>query len=399
MITVEQAEEKISREWTPRAIEKIPFGCSTGRILRASIKADRPLPPYDRVMMDGVVISAAGWATGQRNFQLAGLQLPGVSPIALENPKCCIKAMTGAPMPKGCTFVVPREEFEEEGDMICINESFQPIAEHYLHRCGTDCAVGDELISSGTKLGPNEIAVAASCGQEMIAVTQKIKLLVIDTGDELVEVGEPLTPYQIRRSNAHLITSACSQMAFVDATSTHCPDDKTLLSQRVASSLHAHDVILLCGGVSKGDRDYVPAVLKENGVEKCFHWVNQRPGKPLWFGRQPRGPLVFGLPGNPLSVLISFHRYVKAALLGLAGATPDETIKVALTERINLGSPKTIFLPVNLHSGKEGVLGAAPSFPKNSGDFASVLGTDGFIQLPSDQENAPAGFVATFFPW
>lgn len=399
MITVEQAEEKISRELIPLAIEKIPFGCATGRILRETIKADRPLPPYDRVMMDGVAISAEGWAMGQRNFQLAGLQLPGKPPITLEKPECCIKAMTGAPMPKGCNLVVPKEEFEENGEMICINESFKPIVERHLHRCGTDCAAGDELISSGIKLGPNEIAVAASCGQEMVTVTQKIKLLVIDTGDELVEVGKPLTPYQIRRSNAHLITSACSQMVFVDATSVHCPDDKTLLSQRVGSSLLAHDVILLCGGVSKGDRDYVPDILQEHGVEKSFHWVNQRPGKPLWFGRQPQGPLVFGLPGNPLSVLISFHRYVKAALLGLAGATSRKATQVALTKRINTGPSTTIFLPVNINSGKGGVLEATPSFPKNSGDFASVLGTDGFIQLPNDKEIAPAGSVTTFFPW
>ncbi len=399
MITVEEAEEKISRELEPLPIEEIPFGGATGRILREPISADRSLPPYDRVMMDGIALSSEGWAAGHRSFPVAGLQLPGNPPLALDNPKHCIKAMTGAVMPTGCDLVVPCEEIEEEGEIVRVNADFEAVPERWLHRCGSDCEAGDELVSPGVELGPSEIAVAASCGRELLAVTREIRLIVIDTGDELVEVGEPVNPHQIRRSNAHAMTTACARMPFVKATSSHCPDNEDVMRTMVGDALQAHDVVLLCGGVSKGDHDYVPAILAEHGVEESFHWVSQRPGKPLWFGRRPQGPLAFGLPGNPLSVLTCFHRYVQAALRGLAGAKPVQCLKVALTEPATHRPPTTAFLPVTLLSGEGAILEAVPRPPRNSGDFAAVVGTDGFVQLPAEQENFPAGFVATFFPW
>ena len=399
MITVEEAEEKISRELKPLPIKEIPFVNATGYILRESITADRPIPPYDRVMMDGIALSSEGWTAGHRSFVVAGLQLAGIPALALDKPKHCIKVMTGAVMPKGCDIVVPCEEIEEESHIVHVNADFEAVPLRWLHRCGSDCDTGSELVSPGTELGSREIAVAASCGREFLPVTREVQLSVIDTGDELVEVGELVDPYQIRRSNAHAITTACDKMPYVKAISSHCPDNEDMLRNKVGEALLSHDIVLLCGGVSKGDRDYVPTILAEHGIEEVFHWVSQRPGKPLWFGRLPHGPLVFGLPGNPLSVLTCFHRYVKTALRGLAGAKPIRDFRVALTESISHPPPTTMFLPVTLRSGEGAVLEAVPCAPRNSGDFAAIVGTDGFVQLPAEQEKYPAGFVATFFPW
>ena len=399
MITVAEAEAKIVREACALPTEKIPFAQAAGRILREPIAADRDLPPFDRVMMDGIVLSFTGWSSGRRRFHLSGIQLAGRPPLTLSSHEDCIKAMTGAPMPLGCDLVVPREEIKEKEGYIKVSDDFDAQPGRYLHRSGADCLAGDELVSPGTELGPNEIAVAASCGYEHLTVTRKINIMVIDTGDELVEVGEPIEPYQIRRSNAHALTASCARMFFVVAASRHCSDNKDALSQAFGESLQKNDVVLLSGGVSKGDHDHVPAILAEHGIEKLFHWVNQWPGKPMWFGREPQGPLVFGLPGNPLSAMTCFHRYVSDALRGLAGAEPRPCLKIVLSHPATLPSPSTGFLPVKLCSSKGAILEGTPCLPQNSGNFASVAGTDGFAQLPADQKEFPVGFEATFFPW
>ena len=400
MISVTEAEASIAQESHPLEIEKIPFLQAIGRILREPIAADRDLPPFDRVMMDGIVLSSKGWSSGLRRFNLSGKQLPGKMPLSLNSHKDCIKAMTGAVMPLGCDIVVPREEICEEGEgVIKVSDEFDAQSGKYLHRKGTDCGAGDELVLSGTKLGPNEIAVAASCGYQQLTVTRKIKVLIIDTGDELVEIGEPIEPHQIRRSNAHALVASCTSTPFVTATSRHCLDNKDALSQAFGEALEASDVVLLSGGVSKGDHDYVPTILSDHGIEKRFHWVNQWPGKPMWFGRDPRGPLVFGLPGNPLSAMTCFHRYVRDALRRLAGTEPSQPIKVILSQEATHLAPTTGFLPVTKHSSKGGMLKVAPHPPGNSGNVASVLGTDGFVQLPANRKKFPAGFETTFFRW
>jgi molybdopterin molybdotransferase len=399
MITVEDAEEKIFREVHLLPKEDIPFEKATGRILRESITADRNLPPFDRVMMDGVVLSSEGWNAGHRNFRVTGLQLPGSPPLSLADPLGCIKAMTGAPMPQGCDIVVPREEIEENQGTINVKESFEVQPGRYLHQAGVDCVAGDELVPPGVQIGPSEIAVATSCGYETLSVTQKIRVMVIDTGDELIEVGMPIKPHQIRRSNAHALTSSCNRMPFVTSTSRHCSDNESAMNSILAEALKDNDLILLSGGVSKGDRDHVPDVLKDHGVEKHFHWVRQWPGKPLWFGKQPQGPLVFGLPGNPLSATTCFHRYVVNVLRAMAGAKPLPAQRVLLSEPTSHSAPTTAFVPVKLCSTGGGILRATPQRPRNSGDFVSVVGTDGFVQLPPDQEDFPMGFEAVFFPW
>lgn len=399
MITVEEADQILAREQQPLTEETISFENASGRVLREPIKADRDLPPYDRIMMDGVVMSSAGWAAGHRYFSISGLQLPGVPPLTLNDPATCIKAMTGAVMPKGCDIVIPREEYEETTEGITIKTDFLAEPERFLHRKGSDHLSGEVLISPGQQLGPNEIAVVASCGRKTIVVTRKIRVSIIDTGDELVKVGDPIKPHQIRRSNAHALAAASSKESYATAQSTYCPDDRDMIKDVIGETLETSDLVLLSGGVSKGERDYVPKVLAEHGVERCFHWVKQWPGRPLWFGRHPSGPMVFGLPGNPLSALTCFHRYVKTALRQLAGAEPAKQQHAALAEATTHPSPTTAFLPVSLSAGKAGALEAVPRRPQNSGDFVSIVGTDGFVQLPAEQDKFPIGFVARYFSW
>ena len=399
MITVEEAEQIVAREQQSISEELIPFENARGRVLREPIKADRDLPPYDRIMMDGIVISSEGWAAGHRSFNASGLQLPGAPPLTLNDATSCIKAMTGAAMPQGCDIVIPLEEYEETKERVTIKAGFLADPGRFLHLKGSDHQAGDTLIYPGRQLGPNEIAVLASCGRKTILVTRKIRVTIIDTGDELVEVGDPITPHQIRRSNAHALVAATSKEPYAKAHSIHCPDDRDLIKEAIGKALETSDLVLLSGGVSKGEKDYVPEILGEHGVETHFHWVRQWPGKPLWFGRRPSGPMAFGLPGNPLSALTCFHRYVKMALRQLAGVEPVKQQQVALGEETTHRRPTTAFLPVSLAAAKDGLTKAFPRRPQNSGDLVSIIGTDGFVQLPAKQDKFPMGFMARYFSW
>lgn len=399
MITVEKAEELISRELRVLPTEKLPFQQAVDRILREVISADRDLPPYNRVMMDGVTLSSQSWMEGVRKFEVEGIQLPGQPPLILSDPNHCIKTMTGAVLPTGCNLVVPREEFEQKENQITVDAGYNAEIGRYLHKQGSDCSKGDELIKKGVRLGPKEIAVAISCGKDYLSVTRKIMITVIDTGDELVEVGKPVTDHQIRRSNAHSLVAACTRMPFVVASSQHCPDDEKVLLRTISESIDYSDLLLLCGGVSKGDRDFIPSILMQLGFEECFHWVSQWPGKPMWFGKRPNGVLAFGLPGNPLSALACFHRYVVDALHLIAGTDPPLNPHVVLIDSITHAPPTTAFFPVSISFSKKGVLEAKPHKPRNSGDFATIVNTDGFVQLPSRQTTFPAGSYAKFFPW
>lgn len=399
MITVEKAEELIARELKVLPSEKLPFRQVVDRVLRETVSADRDLPPYNRVMMDGITLCSKAWMEGARKFEVEGTQFPGQPPLTLSNSNHCIKTMTGAVLPEGCNLVVPCEEFEQQGNQITVNAEFSAEKGRYLHKRGSDCSKGDELLKEGVQLGPKEIAMAVSCGKDSLSVTRKIKIRVIDTGDELIDAGKPVTDFQIRRSNAHALVAACTRMPFVEASSQHCPDEENVLNRAISESMESFDILLLCGGVSKGDRDLTPTILTQLGFEECFHWVSQWPGKPMWFGKHPTGALAFGLPGNPLSALTCFHRYVVNALYLIAGTESPVNPQVLLTDSITHNPPTTAFFPVSISRSKNGLLEAKPRRPRNSGDFTTIVNTDGFIQLPSGQTTFRAGFFAKLFPW
>ena len=190
---------------------------------------------------------------------------------------------------------------------------------HNVHRRGSDTRQGALLLCAGARLRAPEIAVAASAGMARIRVSSQPMLMVISTGNELIEPGEPVLAHQVRRSNAYAVVSALREHGFQRVADDHIPDDAGQLRERLRLHLETHEVLVLSGGVSMGRFDLVPAVLEELGVRAVFHKVAQRPGKPMWFGMAPSGAAVFGLPGNPVSTLVCFARYVLPALRGALG--------------------------------------------------------------------------------
>jgi molybdopterin molybdotransferase len=255
------------------------------------------------------------------------------------------------------------------------------------------------LIARGTRLGAPEIAVLASAGLPRANVHADPRIIIVATGDELVEPGEPIEGWQVRRSNPYALRGALALRGFSRVADDHLPDDPQVLRDRLTAHLDTHDVLVLTGGVSMGRYDHVPNTLRHLGVEEVFHRVAQRPGKPMWFGVAAKGQAVFGLPGNPVSALVCLVRYVVPGLLAAIGAQPLPVEAVPLGAPHQVRPPLSLFLPVQLERSPTLGLVAMPKPTKGSGDFISLLGTDGFVELPPGPADYPVGYLAPFYRW
>ncbi len=382
--------------------EDCPLASAHGRILRAPIRADRDFPPFDRVTMDGFALRHSAIAAGHRRFRIQGFQPAGTIPRILESDETCIEIATGAVLPAGCDCVIPYEDATRENTFVTLADDTAASASsgQSIHRRGSDAAVGTELVATGTRLSGREIAVAASCGDATLRVTHLPRIGIVATGDELVEVENPSpAPHQIRRSNDHALRASLLAAGYARVERFHLRDLKYELETQLKRLLAEFDVLLLTGGISKGKYDFLPAVLSELGVEKKFHGIAQRPGKPFWFGLTSRRTPVFALPGNPVSTLVCFHRYVLPALAAMSRAAYSSPEYAALAAPFSFKPALAPFVPVRLESASDARLLAHPMTTNTSGDFAGLLGTDGFIELPAGPVALPAGHAARLFRW
>ena len=399
-ISTSEAAEIIHRETKILGTESIPFGEAAGRILRTSIEADRDLPPFDRVMMDGIIFPYESWEEGLSEFRVAGVQAAGDPPIEPMAPGSCLEIMTGAVAPPGCDCMIPYEEVEISDRGARVKPEFEACRGRFIHRRGSNHPAGTALIAPGTRLTAREIAVAASCGYVNLEVTRMPAVTILSTGDELVEVHEPVAPQQIRHSNTHALRAALEGVGISGSVVIHLRDDPRVIESALSEILPKSDVVILSGGVSKGKFDYVPGALKNLGVNMLFHGVRQRPGKPFWFGSKNGQTSVFALPGNPLSTLTCFHRYGIPALDKMLGLPALPAYRVVLSEAFTFPPFLTCFLPVSLTLSEAGLLRAKPRLPSNSGDFVSIVKSDGFVELPGEDRNDfPEGTTTSFFRW
>jgi molybdopterin molybdotransferase len=249
------------------------------------------------------------------------------------------------------------------------------------------------------RLGAPEIAVLAGAGHAAALVADLPRVAVISTGDELVEAGKPIAPHQIRSTNDRAVEASLLQHRLGHATRARLRDDANALAVAIDRLDSELDVLVLSGGVSMGQFDFVPSVLEELGAKLVLHKVAQRPGRPMWFGVSARGKPIFALPGNPVSTLVCATRYLLPALrhaAGLAAAPPE---LVELTAPVEASPTLTLFTPVTVTSSASARLLATPHSTNTSGDFATLAGTAGFVELPARQGSHPAGTVAPLFRW
>lgn len=393
------AEAAIEARLTRAPVESRPLEQCLGQTLREDIYPERDNPPFDRVCMDGIAIDSKTFERGVRRYTLEAMQAAGAPALTLSDPAHAIEVMTGAIMPRGTDCVIPLEEYEIEEAIVSLRSEATGGPFRNVQRRGSDSQPGVAMLRAGIRLGAAELAVAASAGRASLRVSHQPACMVISTGDELVEPGQPIAEHQVRRSNSYAVAAALRTHGLEHIASDHLPDNEERLQQRLAEHLAACQVLILSGGVSKGKFDLVPKVLKGLHVEEVFHQIAQRPGMPMWFGVGTEGQLVFGLPGNPVSTLLCLRRYVIPAIessLGLARSAPEP---IALAAAVKFGRPMTYFLPVCVQHNARGGSSAVPRPPNGSGDFLALAGTDGFVELPPSREPFPEGFVASLYRW
>jgi molybdopterin molybdotransferase len=378
---------------------RVPLEDAHGEVLRQVITAERDQPPFDRVTMDGIAIRHAAFATGRRSFTVLGTQAAGSPPLPLAGDGGCIAIMTGAALPPGADTVVPVERLAREGDNATVAADYVPAAGQFVHRRASDHRQGDPLLSPGSVLGPPEMAILTVGGADTVEVARRPAIAIVSTGDELVDAGLPLAPTQIRASNDRAIAAALASRGFLACDRLHLRDDRALLESALGELLAEQDVLILTGGVSMGEFDFVPKVLADLGLELAFHKVLQRPGQPLWFGVSPDGKPVFALPGNPVSSLVCLVRYVAPALLAALGAEPRAEVIARLDRHVRFEPDLTYFLPVTLRHGADGECLATPKPTNTSGDFVALGGTDGFVELPRGMADFAPGYTARFWSW
>ena len=393
------AEAAIEARLSRAPVESRPLEQCLGQTLREDIYAERDNPPFDRVCMDGIAIDSRSFERGGRRFVVEAMQAAGAAALTLSDPAHAIEVMTGAIMPRGTDCVIPLEEYEIADGIVSLKPEASATPYRNVQRRGSDSQPGVAMLKAGIRLGAAEIAVVASAGRSSIRVSRQPSCVVISTGDELIEPGEPIAEHQVRRSNVYAVVAALRAHGLERVANDHLPDNEERLRQRLAVHLAERQVLVLSGGVSKGKFDLVPQALKGLRVEEVFHQVAQRPGMPMWFGVGTEGQLVFGLPGNPVSTLLCLRRYVIPAIAASLGSPRAGPEPIALAAPVRFGRPMTYFLPVRVRHDAQGGAGAVPHPPNGSGDFLALAGTDGFIELPPSQEPFPEGFVASLYRW
>ena len=391
LITPQEADSLLADAVPSLGTEQVPLEAAAGRVLAEPLVADRPLPPFHRIMMDGIAFPLAAAENSGGSLEVFGFHPAGAPTPRPLAPGTCWETGTGAELPPDCDTILPVEVLQRDGDRVSF-ELADCEPGRFIHRTGSDYPAGAELVPAGTKLGARECAVAASVGASQL-ITRKIpKVGIFTTGDEVVPFVEEPLPHQIRQSNGPALRAALSALGMNEAVHEHLPDDEDLLRTRLEAALGEFDLILSCGGISKGRHDHVRAALTSRLGEPVFHGIAQRPGKPLAFWAGP--PPVFALPGNPMSVLVCFHRYVVPFLAAMSGREESRPL-VSLAEEFRFPPPLSFFLPVAL----DRQLKAQPRPLANSGDFASAIDSTGFLELPAGQDHFPAGFEAPYIPW
>jgi len=397
LMTVQQAEKIIQDEARDYGVEELAFDLAPGRVLAADIRADRDLPPYNRATMDGIAINFDYFEKGTRTFRVKATQAAGDNPIYAFEDGECIEIMTGAALDESVDTVIRYEDLEiKDGFARVLTDSIT--RGQSIHHRGKDRKQEEIVAHPFQYVTPAIISIAASVGASVLPVMRLPRILIISSGDELVDVFENPLPFQVRRSNNYTV-QAVLKLHGLQSSMLHIPDDPEIIQKELENCLEENDVLLLSGGISMGKFDFIPRVLESLSVHTLFHRVSQRPGKPFWFGKKTNGPLVFAFPGNPVATFMCLHRYFLPWLESSLKITGKKALYAALTKDFEFNPPLQYFLQVKLTVNSQGQMLAEPMEGNGSGDFANLVDTDAFMELPLEKNNFRKGEVFRVWPF
>jgi molybdopterin molybdotransferase len=384
MITPTDAFLLLTELPVPTGSQKIALEDSIGRILAEDICADRDFPPFNRVMMDGIAvhdIQVTEWP-------LAGIAYAGEPEFNLPDSSAAVEIMTGAMLPANSQAVIKIEELEffqqEEKPWVRYIGTTTIEKGQFIHQQGSDAPASQIIMAKGKKMGPVDVAIAASVGLADIQVSALPSIGIISTGDEIIPIDQQPLAFQIRSSNSIMIESVLRHKGF-ETTKRHVLDNPSSMEKELAKLLEKQDILILTGGVSAGKKDFIPAVLTSLGFEVILHKIAQKPGKPLWVGKRSDGKIAFALPGNPISTLTCFWVYFLPWINQVSW--PTNTISVSQLPKSN--SNLVQWIPISMNS-----TGAQALRNNGSGDLINWASASAIACLPIDHQ----GNELVYFP-
>jgi len=406
MLSMNEALARVLERAKPLPAVDCDLHAALGLALARDVVADADQPPFDKALVDGFAVRSIDLVDLPSRLDLGETILAGQTPQRPLGARQAATITTGAPLPPGADAVVMHERTKRIGDAIEIEEHEIHPGLNRLPR-GKVYRAGDRLLAAGARINPAALGVLAAAGAASLRVFPRPRVAIVPTGDELVDFREVPGPGRIRNSNAIILGGLVDGLSSETWTSPILGDDPQALKDGLRPALD-FDVVLVMGGVSAGQKDLVPDTLQALDVEPIFHKIRIKPGKPLWFGVGPSngdrpGPLVFGLPGNPLSVLVNFLVFVRPVLRILAGASPnsDDRIEARLASRVSHRDTLTTHLPARVlrePSASGGPLRVEPVAWSGSADLLSAAIADGFLILPEGRETYEAGEIVGFLP-
>jgi len=386
---VDKARQFIKQFLEPLAeTEQAGLHASLGRILAQDILSPANVPNYDNSAMDGYAFCAASLSAGQ--LTVIGTAFAGKPYEGTVATGECVRIMTGAAMPQGTDTVVMQEKVVRDGDKITLTEPPKPQAN--VRYAGEDLQLGQQVLGMGHWLRPADLGLLASLGVADIKVYRKLKVAFFSTGDELVSVGEPLQSGQVYDSNRYTLYGMLARLGVEIFDLGAIADDRILLEKTLLEAAKIADVVMTSGGVSVGEADYMKDLLSQHG-DVMFWKIAMKPGRPLAYGKIGKAHY-FGLPGNPVAVIVTFYQFVREALLGLMGQTNIPTLpmfKVACTMPIKKLSGRTEFQRGILFSDEAGNWKVKPTGAQGSAILSSMSLANCFIVLDDAVSNLDAG--------
>jgi molybdopterin molybdotransferase len=391
MISVGQAKAILQKHIPPRKVILVPLEKAIGLICAADVNSPMHVPSFDNSAMDGYAIA---WEEGKTSWELEGEIAAGAKDIPNLSSGKAIRIFTGAPIPDGADTVIQQEWITVEDGKISL-QTGEIIKGMHVRKKGAQTQSGDIIMQAGTAITPGGIGLLASVGIQHVSVVAPPSVGIIITGNEIKEVGQPLEHGEIYNANGPLLTTYLQQEGIEAIECIRVEDNPDMVRQAITKALAIHDLILLSGGISVGDYDFVKEGLEQAGVQELFYKIKQKPGKPLYAGIKDK-QMVFALPGNPASVITCFNQYVKPSIRQWMGKKPgwEPSLWLPLNSPVKKNPNLTFFLKIKTHSEEVEILQGQESF-----NLIAFSIADGFAEIPEGVEAMEKGEKVGVYLW
>jgi len=382
MLSVEDALERIISRVEALGIERVEIMTALGRVLAEPIVSRATIPPWANSSMDGYAVRSRDTNGESVELTVVGRIIAGVMPSRPLGAGESMRIFTGAPLPEGADAVVPQEDVTTDGERVRIRGRIAPGA--YVRRAGEDVRTGDVVVEPGGPIGAAEVGLLATLGYSQVRVYRRPRVAILSTGDEIADLGTQPGPAQIPNTNTYSLMAQVTEAGAEPVNLGVAPDQLDAITERVRWGLGSADALVTSAGVSVGELDLVREALERSGAELHLWRVSMRPGKPITFGTRDRRP-VFGLPGNPVSAMVTFELFVRPALRRMQGAHVIDRPRLrarALEPIANPGSRRG-YLRVTLKEDARGY-GARLTGDQGSAILRSMVLADGLAVVAPD---------------